>query len=271
MTATTFAPRAIPISVGFGSKRSLHLIERNMLAYRRMWLILISGVFEPVFYLLSIGVGLGKLIPNVTGPGGAPVTYVEFVAPALLATAAMQGAVFDSTFNIFFKIKYGKVYDAVLATPLGVGDIALGEVTWALLRGSLYATTFLIVTAGFGATRSWWTLFALPAAVLIGFAFAGLGLAATTFMRSWQDFEWVTLSMMPMFLFSTTFFPLGVYPRWIQIFVESTPLYQGIEIVRGLMLGAVGPALLGRAAYLAIVGAVGLAIASRRLDRMLLS
>jgi lipooligosaccharide transport system permease protein len=107
--------------------------------------------------------------------------------------------------------------------------------------------------------------------VLIGFAFAGLGLAATTFMRSWQDFEWVTLSMMPMFLFSTTFFPLGVYPRWIQIFVESTPLYQGIEIVRGLMLGAVGPALLGRAAYLAIVGAVGLAIASRRLDRMLLS
>lgn len=271
MTAVTFAPRAIPISFALGTKRSLHLIERNMLAYRRMWLILLSGVFEPVFYLLSIGVGLGKLIPNVTGPGGAPVTYVEFVAPALLATAAMQGAVFDSTFNIFFKIKYGKVYDAVLATPLGVGDIALGEVTWALLRGSLYATTFLIVTAAFGATRSWWSLLALPAAVLIGFAFAGLGLASTTFMRSWQDFEWVTLSMMPMFLFSTTFFPLGVYPRWIQIFVESTPLYQGIEIVRGLMLGTVGPALLGRAAYLAVVGAVGLAVASRRLDRMLLS
>ncbi|MGH3416635.1 MAG: ABC transporter permease, partial [Actinocrinis sp.] len=87
----TYAPRSVPISFGFGSKRSLHLIERNMTAYRRMWLILLSGVFEPVFYLLSIGVGLGRLIPNVTGPGGAPVTYVEFVAPALLATAAMQG------------------------------------------------------------------------------------------------------------------------------------------------------------------------------------
>lgn len=188
MTTLTYAPRAIPISFvfAFGSKRSLHLIERNMLAYRRMWLILLSGVFEPVFYLLSIGVGLGKLIPNVTGPSGTPVTYVEFVAPALLATAAMQGAVFDSTFNIFFKIKYGKNYEAILATPLGVGDIALGEIGWALMRGSLYAVTFLAVAAGFGATRSWWTLLALPSAVLIGFAFAGLGMATTTFMRSWH-------------------------------------------------------------------------------------
>ncbi len=267
----TYAPRSVPISVGFGSKRSLHLIERNMLAYRRMWLILLSGVFEPVFYLLSIGVGLGKLIPNVTGPGSAPVTYVQFVAPALLATAAMQGAVFDSTFNIFFKIKYGKVYDAVLATPLGVGDIALGEVTWALLRGSLYATTFLIVTAGFGATRSWWSLLALPTAVLIGYGFAGLGMGCTTFLRSWQDFEWITLAMMPMFLFSTTFFPLGVYPRGLQIFVECTPLYQGIEIVRGLMLGDVGPALVWRAVYLALLGTAGLLVASRRLERLLLS
>ena len=271
MTTLTFAPRAIPITLAFGSKRSLHLIERNMLAYRRMWLILISGVFEPVFYLLSIGVGLGKLIPNVTGPGGAPVTYVEFVAPALLATAAMQGAVFDSTFNIFFKIKYGKVYDAILATPLGVADIALGEIGWALMRGALYAATFLCVAAAFGATLSWWALLALPSAVLIGFAFAGLGMATTTFMRSWQDFEWVTLAMMPMFLFSTTFFPLGVYPRWLQLFVESTPLYQGIEIVRGLMLGTVAPELIGRAAYLAILGSVGLAISSRRLGRLLTS
>lgn len=267
----TYAPRSVPISLGFGSKRSLHMIERNMMAYRRMWLILLSGVFEPVFYLLSIGVGLGKLIPNVTGPGGGPVTYVEFVAPALLATAAMQGAIFDSTFNIFFKIKYGRNYQAVLATPLTVGDIALGEVCWALLRGLLYAAAFLVVTAGFGAARSAWTVLALPAAVLIGYAFAGLGMGCTTFLRSWQDFEWITLAMMPMFLFSTTFFPLGVYPRWLQVFVECTPLYQGIEIVRGLMLGAVGPVLVWRAVYLVLLGTVGLAVASRRLGRLLLA
>lgn len=265
------ASRVVPIQFGFGSRRSLHLIERNLLSYRRTWMVLLSGVFEPVFYLLSIGVGLGELIPNVTGPDGQPVTYVHFVAPALLATAAMNGAIYDSTFNIFFKLKYGKVYDAILATPLDVGDLALGEIAWALLRGALYAVAFLLVTVAFDAAQSWWTLLALPAALLIGFAFAGLGMAVTTFMRSWQDFEWVSLGLMPMFLFSTTFFPLGVYPRPLQILVECTPLYQGIEIVRGLMLGAVGPAMLLNVLYLAVAGSLGLFVASRRLDGLLLS
>jgi lipooligosaccharide transport system permease protein len=262
-------PRAVPLAP-FGTRRSLHLVERNFLGYRRAWIVLMSGALEPVFYLLSIGVGLGKLIPGVTLSSGRPVGYVDFVAPALLATAAMNGAIYDSTFNIFFKLKYGKVYDAVLATPMTVADVALGEVSWALLRGALYATAFLIVLAAFGAAQSWWTLLALPAALLIGFAFAGAGMAATTFMRSWLDFEWVTLAMMPMFLFSTTFFPLSVYPRVIQVLVECTPLYQGIEIVRGLTLGLVGWPLLARAGYLAVMGVVGMLVASRRLGRLLL-
>jgi lipooligosaccharide transport system permease protein len=270
MTALAVS-RAVPLPIGFGSRRSVHLIERNLLSYRRTWLVLVSGIFEPVFYLLSIGVGLGELIPNVVGPDGRPISYVHFVAPALLATAAMNGAIYDSTFNIFFKLKYGKVYDAILATPLDVGDLALGEIGWALMRGALYAVSFLIVTVAFGAAQSWWTLLALPAALLIGFAFAGLGMAVTTFMRSWQDFEWVTLALMPMFLFSTTFFPLSVYPRPLQIFVECTPLYQGIEIVRDLMLGVVGPSMLLHALYLALTGLIGLTVASRRLDSLLLS
>jgi lipooligosaccharide transport system permease protein len=272
MTVTAIAaPRVLPLPTGFGSRRSLHLIERNLLSYRRTWLALVSGIFEPMFYLLSIGVGLGELIPSVVGPGGQPIAYVHFVAPALLATAAMNGAIYDSTFNIFFKLKYGKVYDAILATPLDVGDLALGEIGWALMRGALYAFSFLLVTVAFGAAQSWWTLLALPATLLIGFAFAGLGMAVTTFMRSWQDFEWVTLGLMPMFLFSTTFFPLSVYPRALQIVVECTPLYQGIEIIRGLMLGVVGPPLLYHALYLAALGLTGLTIASRRLNLLLLS
>jgi lipooligosaccharide transport system permease protein len=187
VTTDVFAlGRAVPVGFAAGSGRSLRLIERNMLAYRRMWLMLLSGAAEPVFYLLSIGVGLGELVPHVVGPGGRAVSYVDFVAPALLATAAMQGAIFDSTFNIFFKLKYGKVYDAVLMTPLGVRDIAYGETGWALIRGGLYAFTFLIVACCFGAVQSWWALLALPAALLIGFAFSGMGMAATTFMRSWQ-------------------------------------------------------------------------------------
>ena len=264
------ATRAIPIPPSFGTRRSVHLIERNMLEYRRAWIYIVSGAVEPIFYLASIGVGLGKLVPHVTGPGGQPVHYIDFVAPALLATAAMQGAVIDSTFTIFQKLKYTKTYDAILATPIGVGDIALGEIGWALLRGALYASTFLIVALCFGAVHSWLALLALPAATLIGFGFAALGMAATTFMRSWLDFEWVTLAMMPMFLFSTTFFPLSVYPRGIQIFVECTPLYQGIQIIRGLMLGAVGPGLIWNALYLLLLGLAGLVVVNRRLGVLLL-
>ena len=271
MTSLALQPRVAPRLPGaFGTRRSAHVVERNMTAYRRMWLLLFTGVFEPIFYLLSLGVGLGKLIPDVAGPTG-PVKYVDFVAPALLATAAMNGAMYDSTFGIFHRLKYDKVYDAILATPLTAPDIALGELVWCLMRGGLYAVAFTAVVACFGVLSSPWALLAVPAALLIGVGFAGLGMAVATFMRSWQDFEIITLLMMPMFLFSTTFFPLGVYPRGLQLFVEATPLYQGIEIVRGLMLGVVGPTLALRALYLAVMAVLGLWIASRRFGKLLLA
>lgn len=272
MTTLALQPRVAPRLPGaFGTRRSAYVVERNMAAYRRMWLLLCTGAFEPIFYLLSLGVGLGKLIPDVTGPTGAPVKYVDFVAPALLATAAMNGAIYDSTFGIFHRLKYDKVYDAILATPLTPPDIALGELIWCLMRGGLYALAFTAVVACFGVLSSPWALLAIPAALLIGVGFAGLGMAVATFMRSWQDFEIVNLLLMPMFLFSTTFFPLGVYPRGLQLFVEITPLYQGIEIVRGLMLGVIEPALGLRALYLAVMAVLGLSIASRRFGKLLLA
>lgn len=270
MTSLALQPRVAPRLPGaFGTRRSVHLVERNLTAYRRMWLLLFTGALEPVFYLLSLGVGLGELIPHVAGPTGAPVRYVSFVGPALLATAAMNGAMYDSTFGIFHRLKYGKVYDAVLATPLTPPDIALGELAWCLIRGGLYAVAFTVAVAFFGVPASPWAVLAVPAALLISLGFAGLGMAIATYMRSWQDFEVVNLMMMPMFLFSTTFFPLGVYPRGLQLFVEATPLYQGVEIVRGLMLGAVGPALAWRALYLALMAGIGLAVAARRFGRLL--
>ena len=164
---------------------------------------------------------------------GYSSTYYDtsFVAPALLATSAMNGAIFDSTFNIFFKLKYAKVYDAVLATPMRTGDVALGEIGWALIRGGLYACAFIVIMLAMGLVHSIWAVFAIPVALLIGFAFAGAGMAATTFMRSWQDFEYVTLTTLPMFLFSATFYPISVYPRPIQIIVDCTPLYQGIALL----------------------------------------
>ena len=233
--------------------------------------MLIAGVVEPLFYLLSIRVGLGGLVGPVIGPSGRPVGYTDFVAPALLATASMNGAVYDSTFNVFHKLKYAKVYEAALATPLGPGDIALGEITWALSRGLLYAITFLLVMAALGLVHSPWLLLAVPASVLIGFAFAGVGMAATTYMRSWKDFNFVILATLPMFLFSATFYPLSVYPRPLQIVVECTPLYHAVTLLRGLSLGVIGPAMLVSVGYLAVLGLAGLYVASRRIRRLLLT
>ncbi len=256
---------------GMGGRGSIHLVERHARVYRHTWLILASGVAEPLFYLLSIGVGLGKLVGTVTGPGGHPVTYATFVAPALLASASMNGAIFDSTFNVFFRLKYEKLYDAALATPMRAGDVALGEISWALLRGGLYALAFMLVMLAMGLVHSAWAVLALPAAVLTGFAFAAAGMAATTYMRSWQHFEFVTLASLPMFLFSTTFYPLDVYPRPLQIVVECTPLYQSVNLLRDLTLGAVTPVVLWNVLYLAVMGVAGLSLAGTRIGRLLLT
>jgi lipooligosaccharide transport system permease protein len=264
--------RIVPTAVAtrpwraLGGKASLHLVERHARVYRHLWLMLASGIAEPLFYLLSIGVGLGHLVPEVGG-----VSYAAYVAPALLATSAMNGAIYDSTFNVFFLIKYAKTYDAALATPMRAQDLALGQVLWALIRSAIYALAFTAVMLAMGLFQSYWAIGVLPAAVLTGFAFAAAGMAATTFMRSWQDFEFVTLVSVPLFLFSATFFPLSVYPPAIAVVVRCTPLYQAVALMRGLALGAVGPGLAWHVAYLAIMGLAGLYIAGRRVERLLLT
>ncbi|MGX7827418.1 ABC transporter permease [Actinokineospora sp. 24-640] len=261
--------RVLP--TGLYAGRARVLIERSVLVQRRAWLAIASGFFEPLFYLFGLGYGFGRLVGVVTGPTGEPMSYVAFVAPALLAAAAMNGAVYDATFNIFFKFKYAKLYDAMLATPLGPLDVAMGEIGWALIRGALYAGGFLAVMLGMGLLTSAWALLALPAAVLIAFAFAAVGMACTTFMRSWQDFDLVQLALLPMFLFSTTFFPITVYPDWLQTVVKFSPLYHAIEIMRGLSSGFVDLTMLGHLSYFLVMIAVGTVVASRRLGKLLLS
>ncbi len=251
-----------------GTRRAIRVVEHNLHSYRRAWPVFLSGFVEPVFYLFSIGIGVGELVGRLPGPHG-PVDYDQFVAPAMLATAAMNGCVFDTTFNFFFKYKYAKTYDGMLATPLGVGDVVRGELSWAVLRSLVHAVVFLATMGAMGLTPSAWTLAALPAAGLIGFGFAGAGLGLTTFMRSWFDFDYVQLAIIPLFLFSATFFPLSQYPDALAWVVRLTPLYQGVAIERALVLGDPSPVLLLHAAYLAAMGWVGLRVAGRRLGRML--
>jgi lipooligosaccharide transport system permease protein len=267
----TLVARVMPFTSlqGLGGRRGRVLVERNLMVYRHTWLVIVSGFFEPVFYLFSVGIGIGHLVPKLTFDGH-PVGYTAFVAPALLASSAMNGAIYDSTFNIFWKLKYVKVYEAVLSTPLGPLDVASGEITWALGRGFVYSAAFLVVMTTMGLLHSWWALLCLPFALLEALAFAACGMACTTFMRSWQDFDWVTLAILPMFLFSATFYPLTTYPRIIADIVRWTPLYQAVDVQRSLALGHVSLGLLANLAYLLAMGVIGVTVAARRLGKLLL-
>ena len=257
------ATRAIPMPQG--GRRAGRVIERNLWSYRHNWLVLVSGFFEPLFYLLGLGFGLGALVGTVEG-----VPYSVFVAPALLATSAMNGAIYDSTFNLFYKLKYARTYDAMLATPLGVSDVAIGEVSWALTRGAIYATGFMVVMLLLGLVRTPLAILAVPASLLIGFAAAGLGTAATTFVRTWQDFDLVFVITLPLFLFSATFFPITTYPEPLRTFVELTPLYRGVHLLRSLTTDAVDLMALIDMGYLLVIGLIGASITSRRLGKLLL-
>jgi lipooligosaccharide transport system permease protein len=262
----TLGPRVVPVF----SAQPWRIVERNFLVYRHTWLVFLTGMLEPVFYLFSIGVGVGALVGEFQLPDGSTVGYVDFVAPAMLAASAMNGALFDSTYNIFFRLKYEKLYDAMLVTPLRPVDIARGEITWALLRGGIYSAAFIVIMLCMGLVHSWWMVLALPATLLIGYGFAGAGMALTTFMRTWQDFEYIQLAIMPMFLFSATFYPLSTYPDTIEAIVRWTPLYQGVVMCREFALGSVTTASLYAAVYLAVMGSLGLLVAARRVGTLLL-
>lgn len=253
---------------GLTHRPSFAIVERNVLAYRRMLAPFVTGFLEPLLYLGSIGIGVGSLIGDVT-VDGRTVPYEVFVAPGLFVVAAMNGAIMDTTFGFFVKFKYGKTYDAILSTPLGVTDVAIGEVTWAVLRGGVYASAFLVAMLAFGLVESWWGALALPVAMLVAYAFAGAGLGASTYMRSFVDFDYISLALVPLFLFSATFFPLDRYPDWLARVIAVTPLYQGVALSRAVLLGEVHVGLLWHVAYLAAMGTVGLRIAARRLGMLL--
>ncbi len=257
--------------LAFDPRRSGALIARNLAVQRHSWLLLVSGLAEPLFYLLSLGVGLGALIGTVPLGDGRNIRYAVFVAPAMLAVTAMNGALTETTFNIFGKLKFIRLYDAILATPLTPFEVAVGEITSALMRGGVYSGTFLVIMAMLGFVSSWWAVLALPAAILTGLAFASLGLALVTFLDSWQDFDYVNMLMVVMFMFAGTFAPVTAYPEWARWVLEVTPLYHSVVIIRGLTTGAVSLDLLGHVAYLLVATALGLTIGARRLGRLLIA
>ena len=250
------------------SGRSRAIMERAYIAFKSStWMIVISGFVEPVLFLLSFGYGLKDLVGDIT-VAGQPIGYVAFITPALLATSAMNGAIYDSTMNVYFKLKHDRIYHGMLATSLGPMDVALGEISWALLRGLSYAIGFMAIVTPLGLIPSMWGILAIPAAVLIAFGFASFGMAVTSYMKSWQQLEIVNVVLLPMFLFSGSFYPLSVFPDWLQTVIRLFPLSHAIDLVRRLTLVNVSWALLGHAMYFVVMIVVGLSFTTKRLNAL---
>jgi ABC-type polysaccharide/polyol phosphate export systems, permease component len=248
------------------------MVQRNLIVYKHGWMVIFSGFFEPLFYLLGIGLGLGGMVGKVGG-----VSYGAFIAPGLLASSCMNGAISDGFFNIFFKLHYQKTYDGVLATPMRVPDVAFGEMLWALMRGSLYAAAFIVVVVTMGAVTgspmilSPWAALALPAAILASAAFAAMALCITSFVRKIEDFDIVIgLVVLPMFLFSGTFFPTSQYPYVVQWIMQIVPLYHAVRMLRQLTTGSIDFTIFVHVGYLILLGSTAFVVAMRRLERALI-
>lgn len=249
--------------------RSRVVLQRSWITFKSStYLVVLSGFIEPLLNLAVFGFGVGQFVGDITLPDGRQISYASFIVPGLLATSAMMGAVMDSTWNVYFKMHESRLYQAMLSTSLGPMDVALGEIAWALFRGALYSTTFMIVVTPLGLIHSWWGLLVIPAGVLIGFGFASIGMAATSYVKGFQQLNLINIVLMPLTLFSGSFFPLSVLPDWLAFLIRWTPLSQGIEMMRMCTLGTIDSGLIIHVFYFAVFIALGLYLTTRRLNAL---
>jgi lipooligosaccharide transport system permease protein len=242
--------------------------RRNLRVFSKVWKgALLPQFFDPLFYLLALGFGLGTYLATVNG-----IPYKQFVGAGLMSSAVMWAATFETTWNIFFKMEETRLYDSVLSTPVEVQDVVLAEVAWAATRAVIYGTTFTVIVALFGLVVSPWALLTPIFLALGGACFGMLGLAFTSLIKTmdWYSFYY-TLFITPLFLFSGIFYPLDRLPEWVDVVAWFTPLYHLVEITRGLVLGPDALSILGNAAWLLVVTAALFVIPARALRRRLVA
>jgi lipooligosaccharide transport system permease protein len=269
-SAVAIAQRRVgKIGEQYFAGRTRAVLERSVIAFKSStWIVVLTGFVEPILFLFAFGYGIGELIGDVAPANGEAITYAMYIAPGLLATSAMNGAIYDSTWNVFFKIRHGRLYHSMLATSLGPLDVALGEIIWALLRGLIYSLGFMAVVTPLGLVKSWWAIAAVGAAVIIAFAFSAVGMALTSYMKTFQQMDMINVALLPMFLFSGSFYPITVFPEWIQRVIQALPLWHAIELVRNLMLGNISADLLTHLLYFLVMIAIGLFVTTRRLTAL---
>lgn len=252
-------------------RRALKIVRRNALAYKHYWIAFVSGFFEPVFYLVAVGFGVGQFVGTIDLQG-QPLEYAAFMAPGMLAASTLNGAVFDGFFSPFFKLNWMKTYEGIVNTPMNIPDIAVGEVFWALIRGTIYGAGFLVVMGALGLILSPWALLALPAVMLSGAALSAGALVLTGITKEISSLEKVmTLIVFPLFLFSGTFFPISLYPDLLQPIVKATPLFHSASLLRALTTGRVDAGTWVHVVYLVGMFLVAGTVATRLIRKRLVA
>jgi lipooligosaccharide transport system permease protein len=224
--------------------------RRNARVFSKLWKgVLLPQFIDPLFYLVALGFGLGTYIASING-----IPYKDFIAPGLIASAAMWSASFETTYNVYLRMNESRLYDAVLATPVEVPDLVAGDLAWSASRATVYGTSFLVIVTAFGLVSSPWAILIPPLVLLGGLCFSVIGYAFTALIPKIDLYSYFfTLGITPMFLFSGIFFPFERLPDWVEVVAWFTPLYHMVEITRGMATGPDGLEILINAAWLLVV------------------
>jgi lipooligosaccharide transport system permease protein len=250
---------------------ALRSFEYWAYSYRRVWRgSVVTSIVGPILYLTALGVGLGKLVNRGPGVG---VPYLDFVAPGILAATAMQLATFESSYPVMAAIRWTRQFHAMLATPLRPRDLLIGHQLYVAARLAIVSGIYLVILSAFGALHSPWAILAWPAAVLVGLAHSAPVSAFSAWLQREEGFNGLfRFVVMPMFLFSGTFFPVTRLPVIVREIAYATPLWNGVDLMRHLTLGTASlwPSL-GHVAYLALWVGAGLTLAARNYRRRLIT
>lgn len=253
---------------------AMRMVQRNALVYRHMWRGSVTFSFlQPTLFLVAMGLGVGALVQHGDTAMLGGFTFLQFLAPGLLASSCMQTASFESSFPVTGKMSWQRNYEAVAATPMDIRDIVVGELAWFAVRIFTVATAFTVVMTVFGVARSPLVILAIPAAVLTGLAFSAAMMAYAATLKNSANFSIVfRFIMTPLFLFSGVFFPIARLPHALQVVAWFTPLFHGVELTRGLTLHTIhSPVWIVHVAYLLLMLAVGTGFSFRTFRRRLWS
>jgi lipooligosaccharide transport system permease protein len=259
------------LQTGNISRRFMHVWNRNLVVYRKIWLVnFLVPLFEPLLYLAAFGVGLSAFIGQVPY-NGQQLPYILYITPALLAITVMYNSFFENTYASFVRMYYQKTFDAMMATPLSLEDIITGEIVWGATKSVIATAIMLVVVSIFGLVRYPDGLLILPIAFLGGMAFGTIGMVFTGLVPSIDMFNLpIFLFVTPMFLFGGTFFPTNALPGWAQAISSALPLTHLVDLCRAVCLGELGPGQIWSVAYLSVFFAVLFPVALMAMRRRLI-